>query len=186
MGLSQAEMCHGLIQQSFYSRIERNCGGVRIGTLLDLLNVNQISLYDFFKDFEVIDCKNVLTEHYSLQDIASDIGERLYQLRKILGLSKCKMAVGVIDASYYSRVERGQNQISDLDLIALLRKHQVSIVDFLVGLGDTKPKLENYREEIVTAFAKKDSVKLQKILHDMKLNNIFLKDKMDNISLIKY
>lgn len=65
------------------------------------------------------------------------IGSRLKQLRLDLGLTQTEMAAGVISVSFYSKVERGFNDIGAEELIEILQKHNVSFEDFF---SDVKKK----------------------------------------------
>ena len=103
------------------------------------------------------------------------IDEKLLAVRKKLGLSKAQMADGVIDPSYYSRVERGESNISATDLIGLLQKHNVSVIDFLSEFGDIQPKIEVYQRQALKAFNNKDLEKLEEIKNDPQLNYVILK-----------
>lgn len=58
------------------------------------------------------------------------IGENLKKERKVKGLSQSKFVEGIISESFYSKVEREVNEISAKDLISILQKNKISIVDF--------------------------------------------------------
>ncbi len=109
------------------------------------------------------------------------IDEKLLAVRKKLGLSKAQMADGVIDPSYYSRVERGESNISATDLIGLLQKHNVSVIDFLSEFGDIQPKIEVYQRQALKAFNNKDLEKLEEIKNDPQLNYVILKKIAEGI-----
>lgn len=66
------------------------------------------------------------------------IGSRLKQLRLDLGLTQTEMAAGVISVSFYSKVERGFNDIGAEELIEILQKHNVSFEDFFSGKIENK------------------------------------------------
>lgn len=103
------------------------------------------------------------------------IGDKLLIARKTLGLNKAKMAAGIIDSSYYARVEKGLSRISSVELIQILQEHHISIVGFLSGLGDVQPRVKLYQDQILEAFNKKDRSKLQKIKNDPELNYVILR-----------
>lgn len=50
LGLTQAEMCQGIISESFYSRVERGTRKISIFDLLAILNKNGLHLEDFFNE----------------------------------------------------------------------------------------------------------------------------------------
>ncbi|QQP27903.1 helix-turn-helix domain-containing protein [Lactobacillus ultunensis] len=91
------------------------------------------------------------------------IGERLRKIRDSLGLTQTQMAAGIINRSFYSRVEKNKNAISTRDLMKILYHHEVSMVQFCQELGETKPQIVNYQEEIIQAYLKEDIVTLKKI-----------------------
>lgn len=51
LGLNQTEMTNKVISRSFYSRVENNKSNVNIEDLLAILNIQGISVIDFFADF---------------------------------------------------------------------------------------------------------------------------------------
>lgn len=102
------------------------------------------------------------------------IGSRLKQLRLDLGLTQTEMAAGVISVSFYSKVERGFNDIGAEELIEILQKHNVSFEDFFSGVakeGTDKKKFnalvnrfvkaanEDNDREIVSIINKFESIK---------------------------
>ena len=52
LNLSQSQMSAGIISESFYSKIEHDKNELSINKLLALLNAHNISLYDFFEEFD--------------------------------------------------------------------------------------------------------------------------------------
>ena len=71
------------------------------------------------------------------------IGKKLKSLRQELGLTQTEMAAGVISVSFYSKVERGLNDIGVNDFLEILQKHDVSPQDFF---GDYKINKESKKE----------------------------------------
>ena len=59
------------------------------------------------------------------------IGKKLKSLRQELGLTQTEMAAGVISVSFYSKVERGLNDIGVNDFLEISQKHNVSLQGFL-------------------------------------------------------
>ena len=59
------------------------------------------------------------------------IGEALKQTRKSMKLSQTEMAGDVLSTSYYSKIERGLNDIQTQDLIDLLKQHGLQASIFL-------------------------------------------------------
>lgn len=73
------------------------------------------------------------------------IGKKLKSLRQELGLTQTEMAAGVISVSFYSKVERGLNDIGVNDFLDILQKHNVSPQNFF---GDYKINEESKKEMI--------------------------------------
>ena len=64
------------------------------------------------------------------------IGKELKRVRKSMRLSQTEMARGVLSTSYYSKIERGLNDIQTQDLIDLLKQHGLRASAFLERLED--------------------------------------------------
>lgn len=52
LGLTQSEMCYGIVTDSFYSRVERNMSQICVKDLVAILNAHQIAVEDFFAPFD--------------------------------------------------------------------------------------------------------------------------------------
>ena len=74
------------------------------------------------------------------------IGKKLKSLRQELGLTQTEMAADVISVSFYSKVERGLNDIGVNDFLDILQKHNVGPKDFF---NDFKNKKRN-KEKLVS------------------------------------
>lgn len=80
LNLNQAQMCAGILSESFYSKVERGVSDVSFTKLLALLNIHNISLYDFFETFDEENLPNVKLK----KEIHSAFNNRdISQLRKI-------------------------------------------------------------------------------------------------------
>lgn len=53
LGLTQAQMCQGVVTSSFYSRVESDNNRISVNSLLKILNNHNLSLYDFFINFDL-------------------------------------------------------------------------------------------------------------------------------------
>lgn len=84
------------------------------------------------------------------------VGERLKEVRKSLKLNKTQMVSGTISRSFYSRVEKNENMINARDLMEIMYSHEVPMVKFCQGLGNTRPQIYAYHERILYAYLKKD------------------------------
>lgn len=94
------------------------------------------------------------------------IGERLKEIRESLKLNRTQMVSGTISRSFYSRVERNENLISTGDLMKIMYSHEVPMVKFCQGLGNTQPQLHVYQKRILYAYLKGDVDALDKIYHE--------------------
>lgn len=74
------------------------------------------------------------------------IGKKLKSLRQELGLTQTEMTAGVISVSFYSKVERGLNDIGVNDFLDILQEHNVDPKDFF---NDFKSKKAN-KEKLVS------------------------------------
>ena len=103
------------------------------------------------------------------------IGKKLKQLRLLQGKTQREMSNNYFDRSFYSRIENGENSIAAEDLIKILQKNNISIVDFLCEYGDIRPKEQIYQRRIENAYALKDIDKLKEIKNDTKYTNQIVK-----------
>ena len=104
-----------------------------------------------------------------------DIGEKLRQIRLLQGKTQKEMNGNYFDRSFYSRIENGENNIAAKDLIKILQKNNISVVDFLCDYGDILPKEQIYQRRIENAYALKDIDKLKEIQNDTKYTNQIVK-----------
>ncbi|RVU69877.1 MULTISPECIES: helix-turn-helix domain-containing protein [Lactobacillus] len=89
------------------------------------------------------------------------VGQQLKRMRQKSGLSQQEMAAGIINSSFYPRVENDQSAISATSLIKLLTKYGISIIEFLHDFGNVE--LHNLYNErrISSAFLKQDRAELK-------------------------
>lgn len=66
------------------------------------------------------------------------IGKKLKSLRQELGLTQTEMAAGVISVSFYSKVERGLNDIGVNDFLDILQEHNISPQKFFEDFKTNK------------------------------------------------
>ena len=74
------------------------------------------------------------------------IGEHLKKVRNSKNLTQKEMAAGIVNRSFYSRVENGSSSITADNLMKILYRHELSMTDFLYNFGNTKPKLGVYQD----------------------------------------
>lgn len=100
------------------------------------------------------------------------IGNKLKALRQELGLTQTEMAAGVISVSFYSKVERGLNDIGVNDFLEILHKHNVEpqkfFNDFKVKKDNRKLVLSLMNKFIKAAYSDNDKV-IKKIIKELQL-----------------
>ncbi|MBC6370009.1 Rgg/GadR/MutR family transcriptional regulator [Lactobacillus kullabergensis] len=119
------------------------------------------------------------------------IGKKLKSLRQELGLTQTEMAAGVISVSFYSKVERGLNDIGVNDFLEILQKHNVSPKNFF---GDYKLEKDNKRKvtmlmnKFVNAAYNNDEKEIDDIINELKQikpRTAFIKFSIVQARLIK-
>ncbi|MGN1272257.1 MAG: helix-turn-helix domain-containing protein [Lactobacillus sp.] len=102
------------------------------------------------------------------------IGEALKKERKDLGLTQTEMAGNVLTKSFYSKVEREQHEIKAIDLIKILRLHDINVSQFFNQIGnnqkidDQKYSFKMYLSELHRAYYQKDLGQLSKLQEQLK------------------
>ena len=104
------------------------------------------------------------------------IGEHLKKVRNSKNLTQKEMAAGIVNRSFYSRVENGSSSITADNLMKILYRHELSMTDFLYNFGNTKPKLGVYQDRITAAYINKDIVTLKEIYINFKYEDIRIKE----------
>lgn len=93
------------------------------------------------------------------------IGEALKKSRNSLGLTQSQFAHDVVSESFYSKVERGINEITATDLLKLLQVNHINRVDFLAEIEDeTNNNLqEDLKIQLLDAYSSRDKEKISKL-----------------------
>lgn len=99
------------------------------------------------------------------------IGENLQEIRKSLHLTQDKMAAGIINRSFYSRVEGGCNSITATALLKLLYAHEISTIEFLQEFGSINPNTDGYQKKITLAYLNGDAKELRHIQRELKIGD---------------
>lgn len=99
------------------------------------------------------------------------IGEKLKKIRISLGLNQDEMAAGVMNRSFYSRIENDESRINSMDLLRLLQVHNISVFKFLDDKGNTKARNSLYQDLAALAYQQKNLSKLEEILNDQNFTN---------------
>ena len=99
-----------------------------------------------------------------------EIGTMLRNKRKILGLTQDQFIHGIISKSFYSKVERGLNEISAKDLFAILEANNINLNDFINNAGSTS-KSDRLKVEILVAFNNKNKHEVQELNKKIQVSN---------------
>ena len=99
------------------------------------------------------------------------IGENLQEIRKSLHLTQDKMAAGIVNRSFYSRVEGGCNSITAAALLKLLYAHEISTIEFLQEFGSINPNIDGYQKKITLAYLNGDAKELRHIQRELKIGD---------------
>lgn len=174
LGITQAQMCEGAISEAYYSRVERNINSIRINDLINILKHNDISIYDFFHSMDLVKNRSRIKPK-DFAGMPLDIGKRLYLVRKALDINQTEMTAGVINASYYSRIETDVHQIRTKDLLQILNSNQISIVYFLTGFGKMDAENSIIENCLTRAFNQGNVNKLYQIIGDSSVKNQMIK-----------
>ena len=91
------------------------------------------------------------------------IGEHFKVVRNSKNLTQEQMAAGIVNRSFYSRVENGSSSITVDSLMKILYKHELSMIEFLRGFDTSESKIGAYQDKITAAYIKKDIIALEEI-----------------------
>lgn len=100
-----------------------------------------------------------------------NIGQILKKERKIRGLTQEEFVKEIISESYYSKVERGLNEISAKDLFAILDHNNISEEEFISKLHDSKDSEKDLEIELLQAFYHKDIKEINNIFETISNSN---------------
>lgn len=111
------------------------------------------------------------------------IGEALKQTRKSMKLSQTEMAGDVLSTSYYSKIERGLNDIQTQDLIDLLKQHGLQASIFLERIENEDSENDLAHKNLIWQKQLEDAYYHQQIerLEDLKIEIGKYKNQSRNI-----
>lgn len=94
--------------------------------------------------------------------MVKSMGEALKQERQLLGLTQKQFIKGIISDSFYSKVERGKNEIAAVDLLQILAANKISKEEFLKKLNypKTSELEEDLKVQLLTAYSVCDKKKV--------------------------
>ncbi|QQP29474.1 helix-turn-helix domain-containing protein [Lactobacillus ultunensis] len=93
------------------------------------------------------------------------IGKALKKIRTIKGLTQFQFAHNVVSESFYSKVERGKNEITASDLLRLLKVNHISRADFLAEVDSREDNdlQEDLKIQLLSAYSSRDRKKLEEL-----------------------
>lgn len=94
------------------------------------------------------------------------IGEKLRKLRQSLGLTQSEMSAGVVDRSFYSRIENERSSITAEELMKILENQNVSIIKFLESGYGCKANNSVFQDRAVEAYFNNDIHQLKEMGED--------------------
>lgn len=111
------------------------------------------------------------------------IGEALKQTRKSMKLSQTEMAGDVLSTSYYSKIERGLNDIQTQDLLDLLKQHGLQASIFLERIENEDSENDLAHKNLIWQKQLEDAYYHQQIerLEDLKIEIGKYKNQSQNI-----
>lgn len=111
------------------------------------------------------------------------IGEALKQTRKSMKLSQTEMVGDVLSTSYYSKIERGLNDIQTQDLIDLLKQHGLQASIFLERIENEDSENDLAHKNLIWQKQLEDAYYHQQIerLEDLKIEIGKYKNQSQNI-----
>lgn len=114
-------------------------------------------------------CK-CINKQKEIGELMNYIGDKLKNLRQQLGLTQTEMAAGVISVSFYSKVERGLNDIGINDFLEILKSHDVNPKEFFGDItikeNDQKKATDLYNKFIKVATEDNDD-EINKVIKDL-------------------
>lgn len=115
------------------------------------------------------------------------IGELLKENRLEKGLTQKQFADGIVSTSYYSKVEKNEHRITAEDLIAVLEHNNIPLWSFFKELslkGNFQHEYKiNLEAEVMDAYYRSDSKKLEEIIREFKNSNE--PDKKDDLLIVE-
>ena len=114
-------------------------------------------------------CK-CINKQKEIGELMNYIGDKLKNLRQQLGLTQTEMAAGVISVSFYSKVERGLNDIGINDFLEILKKHGISPMEFFEDITikeNDKRKITGLYNKFIKVATEDNDVEINKVIKDL-------------------
>lgn len=125
-------------------------------------------------------CK-CINKQKEIGELMNYIGDKLKNLRQQLGLTQTEMAAGVISVSFYSKVERGLNDIGVKDFLEILKSHDVTPKEFFEDITIKKndqKKVIRLVNRFIKVATEDNDVEINKVIKDLdkiKIKTPFIK-----------
>ena len=100
------------------------------------------------------------------------IGEHFKRVRNSKNLTQEQMAAGIVNRSFYSRVENGSSSITADNLMKILYKHGLAMTEFLRDCDTSESNIETYQDKITVAYINKDILALKDIYLHFKYEDV--------------
>lgn len=114
-------------------------------------------------------CK-CINKQKEIGELMNYIGDKLKNLRQQLGLTQTEMAAGVISVSFYSKVERGLNDIGVNDFLEILKSHDVTPKEFfgdITSEENNEKKLNDLFDRFIKVATEDNDVEINKVIKDL-------------------
>lgn len=125
-------------------------------------------------------CK-CINKQKEIGELMNYIGDKLKNLRQQLGLTQTEMAAGVISVSFYSKVERGLNDIGVNDFLEILKSHNVTPKEFFEDIiikDNDEKKLNGLVNRFIKVATEDNDVEINKVIKELdkiKIQTPFIK-----------
>ena len=100
------------------------------------------------------------------------IGEHFKRVRNSKNLTQEQMAAGIVNRSFYSRVENGSSSITADNLMKILYKHGLAMTEFLRDCDTSESNIETYQDKITVSYINKDILALKDIYLHFKYEDV--------------
>lgn len=100
------------------------------------------------------------------------IGEILKKMRISKGLTQSQFAHNIVSESFYSKVERGKNEITVTELLKLLQVNNINRADFWAKVDDTGDSLQkDLKIQLLNAYSSKDKEQISQLNKQIQKSN---------------
>lgn len=112
------------------------------------------------------------------------VGQKLHDFRKSLGMNQKQMSSGIVSKATLSRIERGENSIAANDLVKILVRQNVSIVDFLQEYSEIDVGIRSYQNYAMKLFKEKNLRGLEQLKNQLPIEQGILRYVVCDMALV--